>query len=303
MIDEEIIEDVAKIPSIRTEVDNINNTVSSLSKQLVEGFSGEGFSTNKKAIPTSNAWIEGAAAMPFDDSVNMSQKELIVQYTNTGKSNLIKYFISMAWDNSTITKKYYDLLMQGYSHASIVFEDETDKIYYIVLSKNNSIFSNNTINLYFTFIDGYDTFPVDSDIIRPIQNITFYPTNGLYSHMEGEGTIAVGRAQHVQGTYNIIDEVGKYAHIIGNGSDYNLRSNAHTVDWDGNAWFAGDVYTGSLNKKLATEDFVTTKISEIDTTNHLNDYAKIEYVDERVAALVNSAPETLDTLGELAIAF
>lgn len=32
-------------------------------------------------------------------------------------------------------------------------------------------------------------------------------------------------------------------------------------------------------------------------------YASQEYVDERVSALVNSAPETLDTLGELAIAF
>lgn len=56
----------------------------------------------------------------------------------------------------------------------------------------------------------------------------------------------------------------------------------------GEAWFAGDVYTGSTSgtnkdegsKKLATE----------------------EVVDAKIANLINSAPETLDTLGELASA-
>jgi hypothetical protein len=28
---------------------------------------------------------------------------------------------------------------------------------------------------------------------------------------------------------------------VGNGIDENNRSNAHTVDWDGNAWFAGSL--------------------------------------------------------------
>ena len=69
--------------------------------------------------------------------------------------------------------------------------------------------------------------------------------NGNYSHAEGDGTIA--RAyQHVQGKFNIEDTEGKYAHIVGNGGiDYSIpglvRSNAHTLDWDGNAWFAGEV--------------------------------------------------------------
>ena len=37
---------------------------------------------------------------------------------------------------------------------------------------------------------------------------------------------------------------GPYAHIIGNGTSEEDRSNAHTLDWDGNAWFAGEVYVG-----------------------------------------------------------
>ena len=87
-------------------------------------------------------------------------------------------------------------------------------------------------------------------------------TQGLYTEAEGE-------AQHVEGKYNIIDSEGNYAHIIGNGTADDARSNAHIVDWDGNAWFAGDVYVGSTSgtskdegsKKLATEDVVDAKVA------------------------------------------
>lgn len=93
---------------------------------------------------------------------------------------------------------------------------------------------------------------------------------GKYSHAEGDNSIARGPAQHVQGKYNIEDTEEKYAHIVGNGkaeqkdNEGNLlqeevRSNAHTIDWDGNAWFAGDVKIGTENKTLATEEFVTSQ--------------------------------------------
>ncbi|MFW5523142.1 MAG: hypothetical protein ACOCPB_09160, partial [Segatella copri] len=38
-----------------------------------------------------------------------------------------------------------------------------------------------------------------------------------------------------------------YATVIGNGASDYTRSNAYTLDWDGNAWFAGDVYVGSTS--------------------------------------------------------
>lgn len=60
------------------------------------------------------------------------------------------------------------------------------------------------------------------------------------SHAEGRNTLASSSDQHVQGRYNIEDTDDTYAHIVGNG-DPNTRSNAHTLDWDGNAWFAGAV--------------------------------------------------------------
>lgn len=88
--------------------------------------------------------------------------------------------------------------------------------------------------------------------------------SGSYSHVEGYDNEASGHATHVQGKFNVVQSVtgpnylGKYCHIVGNGTSDTARSNAHTLDWDGNAWFAGDVYTGgtamdSGAKKLATE--------------------------------------------------
>lgn len=72
--------------------------------------------------------------------------------------------------------------------------------------------------------------------------------SGGSSHAEGSGTIASSSDQHVQGRYNIEDTSGKYAHIVGNGEQYGTgRSNAHTLDWDGNAWFAGGIELTSPN--------------------------------------------------------
>lgn len=100
--------------------------------------------------------------------------------------------------------------------------------------------------------------------------------SGLYSHAEGQGTLANTGSQHVQGKFNIQDTkstttyLGNFAHIVGNGTSNSKRSNAHTLDWSGNAWFAGDVYVGSTSgtnrddgsKKLATEEYVDGKISD-----------------------------------------
>lgn len=58
--------------------------------------------------------------------------------------------------------------------------------------------------------------------------------------------MAGSMTQHVQGKYNIADNAGKYAHIVGNGTADNARCNAHTLDWEGNAWYAGAVECSSI---------------------------------------------------------
>ena len=57
--------------------------------------------------------------------------------------------------------------------------------------------------------------------------------NASKSHAEGEGTKAMSTFQHVEGKYNVEDSNDKFAHIIGNGTANNARSNAFAVGWDG----------------------------------------------------------------------
>lgn len=83
--------------------------------------------------------------------------------------------------------------------------------------------------------------------------------SGISSHAEGSNTIASCENQHVQGRYNINDTEGEYLHIVGNGSSENNRSNAHTLDWEGNAWYAGKLSqegTPTEDKDLATKKYV-----------------------------------------------
>lgn len=72
-----------------------------------------------------------------------------------------------------------------------------------------------------------------------------------FTHAEGHGTLASSLNQHVQGRYNIEDTAGTYAHIVGNGTSDSSRSNAHTIDWSGNGWFAGTIEGTALILKSA----------------------------------------------------
>lgn len=83
-----------------------------------------------------------------------------------------------------------------------------------------------------------------------------YVTNasGTSSHAEGCNTIASGEYSHVQGRFNVEDVNNKYAHIVGNGPSVVQRSNAHTLDWSGNAWYAGTVEGTAMIVTSSTTD-------------------------------------------------
>lgn len=82
--------------------------------------------------------------------------------------------------------------------------------------------------------------------------------NGYYSHAQNYYTQSEGKAQTVIGRYNKLDtgcannlSYGDYAFIIGNGNGTSdsARSNALTVDWDGNVSIAGTL-TQSSDRRL-----------------------------------------------------
>lgn len=83
--------------------------------------------------------------------------------------------------------------------------------------------------------------------------------SGLYSHAEGYGTITTGAGSHAAGIYNLEDTtvsednpMGTYASIIGNGISNKVRSNAYTLDWAGNAWYAGTVEAEAIVLRSST---------------------------------------------------
>lgn len=88
---------------------------------------------------------------------------------------------------------------------------------------------------------------------------------GYNSHAEGYGTIATGKSQHVFGENNIEDPNSNaysratYVEIVGNGSNQNNRSNARTLDWNGNEVLAGKLTVGAAptnDMDVATKKYV-----------------------------------------------
>lgn len=106
---------------------------------------------------------------------------------------------------------------------------------------------------------------------------------GEASHAEGFNTIATGAGSHAEGTHTHANSTllhvfgksnaedpsggavveGKFVEIVGNGSsDGRVRSNARALDWEGNEYLMGDLYTRSEmdstgGKRVATENLIT----------------------------------------------
>ena len=97
--------------------------------------------------------------------------------------------------------------------------------------------------------------------------------SGKRSHAEGYYTIASSNFQHVQGKYNIEDTSSTYAHIVGGGTSNDDRKNIHTLDWNGNAVFSGDV---TATKSDGTEVSLLSLKSTLDSIQVQNFYTGIE---------------------------
>lgn len=101
--------------------------------------------------------------------------------------------------------------------------------------------------------------------------------SGQNSHAEGLGTIAQRKSQHVVGEYNTADTQGsvpgvrgKYVEIVGNGLSSSARSNARTVDWDGNEVLAGKLTVGAApteDMDAATKKYVDEAAPNITIDN------------------------------------
>ena len=142
----------------------------------------------------------------------------------------------------------------AYSHAEGFFTEASQ-------NASHAEGHNTTASGIYSHAEGFSTEASQNASHAEGNNTT---ASGAYSHAEGFSTTASANYQHVEGIYNIDDGAnGDKLHIVGNGTSLK-RSNAHTLDKSGNAWYAGDVYVGSTSgtnrdagsKKLATEAYV-----------------------------------------------
>lgn len=66
-----------------------------------------------------------------------------------------------------------------------------------------------------------------------------------------------------------VDEEGKYAFIIGNGSSETKRSNAYTLDWDGNGQYAGGLKAEEINGERVTIGANRDQVAKLNDVPHI----------------------------------
>ena len=113
--------------------------------------------------------------------------------------------------------------------------------------------------------------------------------SGVRSHAQGYYTIATGNQQQVWGKFNIADTAGKYAHIVGggHGTKPEERSNIHTLDWDGNAWFAGDVRIANNGNELSMINIANKAASAQSAAEKASETANLVYKRPGSITIVN----------------
>ena len=121
--------------------------------------------------------------------------------------------------------------------------------------------------------------------------------SGEYSHSEGVSTIANHKSQHVFGQYNIADPStaastsrGNYVEIVGNGTANNARSNARTLDWNGNEVLAGTLTVGN------GLTIGNTTLTEANLTALLNPYDPYSYTGRNLKEIFGTAESLHDAI-------
>lgn len=213
---------------------------------------GDDVTLTSTSVDTSMSFGLSTASI-YKVSINITDEMMYCAFQNEG-------YLTAASGNYSHAEGYETLASGNYSHAEGEKTVASGKHSHAEGYKTEASGSNSHVEGYRTLATG-EASHAEGDHAA---------ATGDASHAEGEETIAASDYQHVQGKYNVQDASDVYAHIVGNGI-YGEPSNAHTLDWNGNAWFAGDVYIGSAgginkdegSKKLATIDQIPTKTSDL----------------------------------------
>lgn len=89
------------------------------------------------------------------------------------------------------------------------------------------------------------------------------------SFTRGYGNRTRGPNQFVRGVWSAPNSL--MAEIVGHGTGENNRFNIYEMDWNGNAWYTGDVYARG-SKKLVTVEFMMSVIKSLAEAAGLSDF-------------------------------
>ena len=227
----------------------------------------KGVSFNKDVYPNGeNTFIEPGAGevskmSPGGETIKLRVVETTSGKTTTTKIDIVIYYENEGQDMTELLSRKIEQCRE-YEYIALQFADDVEQWYYI--RPQDFTCDNSNMYVTFSFLNNSENFPITTDQNNREISSFYFQKNlgdyshsegtstafGRYSHSEGNNTISQGECQHVQGRYNIVDTENKYSHIIGNGESSDERSNAHTVDWNGNAWYAGNV----RSKDIVLED-------------------------------------------------
>lgn len=231
---------IANISSFPYEID-VSNLTGTYILQNISSFVGQEVTIELERV--SNSTAEGIGTYTLS-----SVEGLEVGMTCSVKLSTAKY------NAGTITAiSGNDITVDGYT--------------YIELETDADDPENFSIENYMTIVGrpdlgdtdvGFNAFAIGENCIAQDRS----------SFSAGQYTIADSENQFVRGRFNLVDSEEKYADIVGNGTSDTARSNAYTLDWDGNAWYAGDVKVGGTSyddanaTELATKKYVDNTIDE-----------------------------------------
>lgn len=192
--------------------------------------------------------------------------------------------------NSTIgsysTVNGYDCTASGYCAYAEGYDTDSTSYY------SHSEGRNTNANGYASHSGGYVTY-----------------ANGNYSFTHGQYLHSNHRSQFVFGEYNIADDSteaansrGNYIEIIGNGTGTSARSNARTLDWDGNEVLAGTLETPDVVKPTgSTWDGTNTSLTAAMTNKYtsavveLNSTDSTPYTDQTLYNLIKNDSRISDS--------
>ena len=174
----------------------------------------------------------------------------------------------------------YQISSKGISnsdyHEDIIPSTKENPTFYRGTVEHGSDVYNNSILMLESTDNGFVYW------LKTIKNIEDYQVNNYFIYLtemgqlEKKGYGLLEPAAHVQGKYSKLNST--YAHIVGGGSSADDRKNIHTLDWDGNATFTGDI------------EFRGYSISEGTGEAHFNNISlseKLLELENRLRALEN----------------